>query len=150
MSYFEKLAKIEALIQRASTEGERQAAKLAKERIISKVSANKSNQDVEYKVSLGSFWEKRLFIAICAKHGFKTYRYPRQKFTTACLRISKALMKDLVWPEYLQYSKILRELVEDVTKEVINSIYIVAEEETVIAGEISLQNVSPIRQTINF
>ena len=139
MSYLDKLTKIEALIQRAASDGERQAAQLAKERLISKVSLDQADKPIEYRVSLSSEWEKRLFVAICGKHGFKTYRYNRQKYTTARLLISKNMMDNLLWPDYLQYSKILRELVEDITKEVINSIHYVNEEELVIAGEIDLQ-----------
>ena len=140
MSYLDKISKIEALIQRAASEGERQAAKLAKERLISKLSLEQASKSIEYKISLGSWWEKQLFIAICGKHGFRTYRYPRQKHTTARLKITESLMKDLVWPEYLLYSKMLKELVDNITNELINSIYYVKEEELIVAGEIGLQN----------
>ena len=139
MSYLDKLGKIEALIQRAASDGERQAAQLAKERIISKVSLDQADKPVEYRVPASSPWEKRLFVAICGKHGFKTYRYNRQKYTTTRLLISKNMMDNLLWPEYLQYSNILRELVDDITKEVINSIYYVSEEEPLVASEINFQ-----------
>lgn len=138
MSFLDKLAKIEALIQRASSEGERQAAQLAKERVLSKISLDQSNKPIEYRVSLASPWEKRLFVAICQKHGFQTYRYQRQKHTTARLRISKNMMDEVLWPDYLQYSKMLSELVEDIMQELINLIHKV-EDEVVIAGEIDLK-----------
>ena len=89
MSYLDKLLKIETLIQRAASEGERQAAQFAKERILNKISEEQANIPIEYKVTLNSPWKKRLFVALCGKHGLRTYRYPRQKYTTACLRISK-------------------------------------------------------------
>jgi hypothetical protein len=38
MSYLDKLAKVEALLQRAASDGERQAAELAKGRILTKIS----------------------------------------------------------------------------------------------------------------
>lgn len=137
MSFLDKLAKIDALIQRASSEGERQAAQLAKERVIAKLSLNQLNEPIEYRVSLNSPWEKRLFIALCRKHGFQTYRYQRQKYTTARLKISKSMMDEILWPEYLQYSKILRELIEDIMQGVINKIHDIQEDELVIAGEIN-------------
>ena len=139
MPFLDKLAKIEALIQRASLEGERQAAQLAKERIIAKLSLNQPEEPIEYKVSLRSSWEKSLFIALCRKHGFQTYRYPKQKFTTARLRIRESIMKGILWPEYLRYSKMLQELVEDIMQDVINKIHNVQDDEMVIMGEIGFK-----------
>jgi hypothetical protein len=72
MSFIDKLAKIEALIERASSEGEKQAAQLAKERILNKICIDQSNKPIEYRVSHSSPWEKRLFIALCRKLGFQT------------------------------------------------------------------------------
>lgn len=136
MSLFDKLAKIEALIQRSSSEGERQAALFAKERVLTTFSERQANIPIEYKVSVDSPWKKRLFVALCNKHGFKTYRYQRQKYTTTRLRISKSMMDEVLWPEFLRYSKILEELVEEIMQDLTNKIYEVKEEEVVIAGEI--------------
>jgi hypothetical protein len=47
MSLLDKLTKIEALIQRGTSEGERQAAQLAKERFLAKVSEQKSSKPIE-------------------------------------------------------------------------------------------------------
>lgn len=135
MSLIEKLTKIEALIQRGTSEGERQAAQLAKERFLAKVSEQKSSKPIEYKVSLDSPWKKRLFIALCSKHGLRTYRYPRQKYTTARLTISKCMMDEVLWPEFQQYAKMLEELVGEVMQDLINKIHSV-QEEVEIAGEI--------------
>lgn len=139
MSFLDKLAKIEALIQRASSEGERQAAQLAKERVLNKICLDKSNEPIEYRVSLASSWEKRLFVALCNKHGYKTYRYQRQKYTTARLRISKNVMVEVLWPEYEKYAKMLREVVEDILQDLINKIHKVDEEEMIIAGELDFK-----------
>jgi len=139
MSFLDKLAKIEALIQRSSSEGERQAAQFAKDRVLSKLSLDGSNKPIEYRVSLESPWEKRLFVALCRKHGFQTYRYPKQKYTTARLRIDKNMMNEVLWPEYLKYSKMLRELVEEIVQDLTNKIHHIEEDEVVIAGEIGEQ-----------
>jgi hypothetical protein len=137
MSVIEKLAKIEALIQRSTSDGERQAAQLAKERVLAKISLDQSNKPIEYRICLGSVWEKRLFVAICQKHGFQTYRYQRQKFTTARLRICEQVMQEILWPEYLRYARMLEDVVEDIMQELINIIHKV-EDEVVITGEIEL------------
>ena len=119
MSFLDKLAKIEAIIHRASCEGERQAAQLAKERVLTKIALTQNDKPIEYRVSLGSPWEKRLFVALCRKHGFQTYRYSRQKHTTARLMISKIVMNEVLWPDFLRYSQMLRELVEDIMQDLI-------------------------------
>lgn len=138
MSFLDKLTKIEALIERASSEGEKQAAQLAKERVLNRISLDHSNKPIEYRVSLSSPWEKRLFVAICCKHGFRTHRYPKQKYTTARLMISKTMMDEVLWPDYQRYSKMLRELIEEIMKEVITKIHQSDEEEVMIAGEIDV------------
>lgn len=139
MSFLDKLAKIEALIERAASEGEKQAAQLAKERVLNKISLDQSNNPIEYRVSLSSPWEKRLFVALCRKHGFQTYRYPKQKYTTARLKISKNMMEEMLWPDYQRYCKMLRELIEEIMQDVIAKIHQSDEEEMIIAGEIGVK-----------
>jgi hypothetical protein len=72
---------------------------------------------------------------LCSKHGLRTYRYPRQKYTTARLTISKCMMDEILWPEFQQYAKMLEELVGEVMQDLINKIHSV-QEEVEIAGEI--------------
>jgi hypothetical protein len=78
MDIVDKIRKIEALIAGAKSDGERQAAEFAKQRLQDKIAA----QPVEYTVRLNSPWKKKLFLAICRKHALNTYRYARQKYTT--------------------------------------------------------------------
>ena len=110
MSYLDKLAKVEALLQRASSEGERQAAEFAKERILARISDLHTNRAIEYKISLDSPWKKRLFVTLCAKHGYKTYRYARQKRATTHLMIAKNMMEEVLWPEFCGMPKSWRSL----------------------------------------
>ena len=137
MSHSDKLAKIEELIRQASSEGERQTAQFAKDRLVTRIFTEEQDKPIEYKISLESPWETRLFLAVCGKHKFKTYRYPRQKYTTTCLKISKAAMDDILWPDFLQHAHILRELIEDITKEVIYSIYPAFDHESMVTNEIN-------------
>jgi len=131
-----KIAKIEALIERGASEGERQAAQLAKERILAKVANQKDQVPIEYSVSANSPWKKRLFVALCGKHGLRTYRYHRQKYTTTQLRITKAMMSEVLWPEYLHWSKVLEELIEEVLRDVIIKIHKDEQEEVLVMGEL--------------
>jgi len=137
MSYLDKLAKVEALLQRASSEGERQAAETAKGRILAKISDLQINHPIEFKISLESPWKRRLFATLCSKHGYKTYRYARQRRTTIHVRIVKSIMEEVLWPEFLRYSKILEELVEEILKDLTDKIHKVQEEELEIVGEIA-------------
>ena len=139
MNIFEKIKKIEALIERAGSDGERQSAILAKERL----EKFTEQEEVEYSIHTQDMWHKKLFLAICHKHNLKPYRQYKQKYTTTMLRISKLFINEVIWPEYLKYAKILEELVDEVTAEIISKIH-KDEEEIVISGEIENKEVHQI------
>jgi hypothetical protein len=135
MDIADKIRKIEALIAGAKSEGERQAAEFAKQRLQEKITA----QPTEYTVRLHSRWEKKLFVAICKKHGLQTYRYARQKYTTAMIRVAEPFMNSILWPEYKKYAGILQKLTEEVSNDLIAKIHLVNDEdETIIAGELPM------------
>jgi hypothetical protein len=143
MSLLEKILKIEALIQRASSEGEREAARLAKERLSSQLAKQQAETPVEYRFSFDCYWKKRLFMSLCKKHGFSTYRYPRQRYTTACLRIPESMLREVLQPEFRRYAKMLEELVEEIMKDLTNQIHETNEEEMVIGGHIGFSGDAP-------
>ncbi len=133
MDIADKIRKIEALIAGAKSDGERQAAEFAKQRLENKILA----QPLEYTVRLDSRWKKRLFLAICGKHGLQTYRYARQKYTTTMVRVSKFFMDSVLWPEFNRHASILDKLTSEILDDLISKIHLVAEEdETIIAGEL--------------
>ncbi len=133
MAIADKIRKIEALIAGTKNDGERQAAEFAKQRLQEKI----TSQPIEYTVRLHSRWEKKLFVAICRKHGLRTYRYMRQKHTTAMVRVSTPFMDLVLWPEYNKYAGILRKLTDEISTDLISKIHLVKEEdETIIAGEL--------------
>lgn len=133
MEFAEKIRKIEALIAGAKSEGERQAAELAKERIQGRITA----QPIEYTVRLGNPWKKKLFVSLCNKYGLKTYRYAKQKYTTAMVRVSPPFMNSVLWPEMNRYSSMFEELANEIMQDLISKIHQVKEEdEVVIVGEI--------------
>ncbi len=136
MNLIDKVQKIQALIDRASSEGERQAAELAKQRLHNRIKEN----PIEYRVSSHSKWEKRLFGAVCKKNGFNPYRYARQKYTTTMVRVSKSIMDDVLWPEYTKYTALLREMVDEIATDLVDRIYTGDKEETIISGEITCTN----------
>lgn len=133
MNLDEKIKKIEALIEKTSFDGERQAAMRAKERLKKQI----KSKPIEYRISSHSAWEKRLFVALCKKHKLHTYRYYRQKFTTTMVNVSKDVMDEILWPEYERYAKILRGMLDEIANDLINKIYHDEEEELIISGEIT-------------
>lgn len=68
MDVFEKIKKIEALIASSKSDGKRQTAELAKNRILERQQQEIAAKLIEYKVSLGDLWKKELLIALCNKY----------------------------------------------------------------------------------
>lgn len=137
MDLQEKIKKIEALIASTKSDGEKQAAALAKNRLLERHQLEVGAKPIEYTVPLGNHWKKRLFVALCNKHQIRTYRYKRQKYTTTMLRASPTLVDNVLWPEFKKYSSMLEELVEDIVNGLISQIHDVKEDEIVVAGELA-------------
>ena len=132
----ERIKKIERLIIGATTEGEKKAAISAKARILKKypeVEVHKNPK--EYALYTSDNWHKKLLIAICRKYGVKPYRYHRQKYTTVMVRINEEFLNNVLWKEYLEYTKHLEKLVEEITDDLINKIH-EYEEEDLIHGNL--------------
>lgn len=138
MDLHDKIKKIEALIAGAKSDGERQAAALAKNRILERFQVEEATKPIEYTVPLGNHWKKKLFVALCSKHQLRTYRYKRQKHTTAMLRANSTFVDEVLWPEFKKYSALLEELVGEIFDDLISQIHDVKEDEIVIAGELPL------------
>lgn len=106
-----RLAKLQALFQRAGTQGERAAAAAAIDRVQGRLRAGQAQPAaepaVEMKFSLPDLWSVHLFIGICRKHGLRPYRYPRQRRTTVMVRAPERQFDRQVWPEF---SMLQREL----------------------------------------
>ena len=92
MDLQDKIKKIEALFEGAKTEGERKAAELAKQRILERFQFELASKSIEYTVTLGDRWSKRLFVSLCNKYDLRTYRYKRQKYTTTMVRVSETFI----------------------------------------------------------
>lgn len=128
----DRIRKIEALISGASTDGEKNAAVTAKERILKKYPELEIHRNpVEYRLSTNSEWNKKLLLAICRKYGVKPYRYHRQKYTTVMVNINEDFLTKVLWKEYQEYSELLNGLVEEITNDLISKIH-THEDETVI------------------
>jgi hypothetical protein len=133
MDLAEKIRKVEALISRATSEGERRAAEFAKERLQERVAL----QPCEYTVRVNSPWKKKLFAAICKKYRLPTYRYKGQKYTTTMVKVSKPFIDQVLWPEFNKHAQAFDQLAEEILTGLIEKIHTVRdEEEVIISGEL--------------
>lgn len=138
MDLLSKIKKIEALIASSKSEGEQQAAELAKNRLLERQQQEVSAaQPIEYRISLGNLWKKKLFIALCNKYDIRTYRYKGQKHTTVRLRATSVFVDTILWPEFKKYANLLEDLVQDIITDLIDQIHEVKEDEVVVAGELA-------------
>jgi hypothetical protein len=129
----EKLRKITRLFEGAATPGEQAAAAAALGRIRSALAAaEKVEQPVEIQFNLHDPWQRRLFAALCRRHGLAPYRYPRQHRTTMVVKAPRSFMEKKLWPEFLELKEALDEYLNEATERIIREeVYGDAEE----AGE---------------
>lgn len=116
----EKLRKIAALFEGATTEGEREAAVAALNRVRAALSAaEKTEPSVEFSFRLPDRWNRRLFLALCRRYGLRPYRYPRQRHSTVVVRAPKSFVNGTLWPEYLEIARALDEYLNEATERII-------------------------------
>ena len=116
----QKLRKISALFEGATTAGERDAAAAAIDRVRRALAtAERIEKPVETYFKLVDQWNRRLFTALCRRYGLKPYRYPRQRRTTVVVQAPKSFIDKTLWPEYLQIEKVLDEYLNEATERII-------------------------------
>jgi hypothetical protein len=116
----DRLRKIAALFEGATTIGERNAAAAAIERIKKAVeAAARVDYPVEYHFNLPDDWKRRLFSALCRRYGLEPYRYHRQRYTTVMVKVPKSFVDKTLWPEYLELSRALDEYLNEATERII-------------------------------
>jgi hypothetical protein len=132
----EKLRKIAALFEGATTTGERAAAAAAIERVKKALGLTmQAERPVEYQFTLSDGWQRRLFAALCRRYGLEPYRYHRQRYTTVMVRVPKSFVDKTLWPEYVQLSTALNEYLNEATERIIrDEVYRDAREASERAG----------------
>jgi hypothetical protein len=114
----EKLRAIEALFSGAATEGERDAAERARQRIMTRLREMVAERQVEWQFSLDR-WSYDLLVALARRYGLEPYRYRRQRYSTLIVKASERFLKETFLPEYDAMSKTLHEHLTAVTKRVV-------------------------------
>ena len=115
----ERLRRIQALYLGATTQGERAAAAKAMERVTTRLEQERYTKATEYKFTLSSSFQVRLFVALARRHGLDPYRRKRQRYTTVMLRVSPRYVDEVLWPEFNALSETLQEYLGEVTDRVI-------------------------------
>ena len=113
-----KLRAIEALFSGATTEGEREAADRARQRIAARLKDLQSEQQVEWQFSLDP-WSYRLLVALARRYGLAPYRYRRQRHSTLLIKTSERFLRETFLPAYDEMSKTLHEHLTEVTERVV-------------------------------
>ncbi|MBB5060855.1 hypothetical protein HDF16_005591 [Granulicella aggregans] len=116
----QKLRKIAALFEGATSAGERDAAAAALNRIRTALSAaERTEQVAEMTFRLPDRWSRQLFLALCRRYGLTPFRYPRQRHSTVVLRAPKTFINTTLWPEYLEIAQALEEYLNRATERII-------------------------------
>jgi hypothetical protein len=118
----DKLRKVKALFAGAASDGERDAAANAIERIREHLRQVQSvDPAVEMQFSMADQWSRKLFVGLLRRYGIAPYRYNRQRYTTVMARVPKGFVSDTLWPEFQELSRALRHYLDDVTERVITA-----------------------------
>jgi hypothetical protein len=116
----ERIRRIEALFARPGSEGERDAAAHALERMRSRLrEVEKVDAPGEFKFTLPDTWSHRLLVALLRRYGIKPYRYRGQRRTTVMARISRRFVDETLWPEFEELHATLLTYLDEVTRRVI-------------------------------
>ncbi len=119
----EKLRLIEALHAGATSDGERNAAELARARILERLRAvEREDPPVEYKFSLADRWTRKVFVSLLRRYGIRPYRYSRQRHTTVMARVPKRFVDETLWPEFQEISSTLQLYLAEVTDRVVQQV----------------------------
>lgn len=117
----EKLRLVENLFAGATTDGERDAASNAMDRIKKRLQdAERTDPAIEYKFSLRDMWARRLFVALLRRYDIRPYRYARQRYTTVMARVPRSFVEKTLWPEYQELNRVLNDYLEETTERVIS------------------------------
>lgn len=118
----EKLSKIERLFAGATSEGERNAAQNAAERIRQRLEKIEvEDPSVEYKFTFGDMWSRKLFVALARRYRLTPFRYKRQRYTTVMIKVPKSFVDETLWPEFSQLDEVLVEYLAKATDNIIHT-----------------------------
>lgn len=115
-----KLRAIEALFSGAGTEGEKQAAGLALQRILSRLEdMRQKDPPREYQFSMTNPWSRQLLVALLRRYGLEPFRYHRQRYTTVMVKVPVRFVEETLWPEFVKLNETLLKFLDETTGRII-------------------------------
>lgn len=118
-----KLIKIEGLFAGAATEGERDSAERAKQRILQRLKELlPEDPPIEYKFTFTDMWSRKVFVALLRRYDFRPYRYYRQRYTTVMVRVPERFVDETLWPEFQKIKDELNAYLEEVTDRIVKKV----------------------------
>lgn len=131
-----KLLKIEVLFSGAATEGERDSAERAKQRILQRLKELlPENPPIEYKFTFTDMWSRKVFVALLRRYDFRPYRYYRQRYTTVMVRVPERFVDETLWPEFQKIKDELNDYLEEVTDRIVKKVLHEDSSDTIIVDE---------------
>ena len=134
----DKFQKIKNLYERGATEGERQAAAAAMDRLRlmygaappplpsphpkrkkAKPAQPKAEQLRKHRFFIADRWDRLLFEVLCNMHGIELIHEKGQRKNTVLARSQKSFVKNTLWPEFLRLQKELHDECHDAVKRVL-------------------------------
>jgi len=118
----DKLRKIETLFAGATTDGERDAARAAADKIRARLADLRAREpDVALFYSLPDPWNRALFLALCRRYELRPFRQYRQRHSTVGVRAPRSFHERTLWPEFLALSDELNAHLQATTERVIHA-----------------------------
>ena len=114
----DKIKKVEALFLGTDSKGEMNAALGALDRLNAQLD-QLPGEPVEYRFTMPDPWKRQLFLALVRRHGLNPYRLPRQRRTTVMVRADKTFIDTILWPQFLELSKLLHTYLDEATSDII-------------------------------
>ena len=74
---------------------------------------------LEHRFTMQDGWSKMLLISLLRRYGLKPYRYRRQRRTTVMVKVTESFLREVLWPEFEELNRILREHLDSVTRRII-------------------------------
>ena len=116
----DKLRKIEALFAGARTEGEKNAADAAAERIRQRLGEVAGREKtIEVKFSIPDTGSRQLFVALCRRYGLRPFRYRRMHRQTIIVRAPKSFLEEVLRAEFKELDAALIAYLAEITERVI-------------------------------
>jgi hypothetical protein len=116
----EKLRRIAALFEGATSTGEHEAAEIALNRVRAALAATeKIERSIKMSFRLPDPWKRRASLALCRRYDLRPYRYPRQRYSTILVRAPESFINRTLRPEYLEISRALDEYLREATERII-------------------------------